>query len=137
MALTKKQIKQLRAMANSLKPLFYVGKNDLTESAVNQADETIEKHELIKCAVQDGSGLTAKEAAAELAEQLNAEVVQSIGNRFVLFRRPIPTAITHIRPASTVTDPRWTRRFPQQWSGPRTPVPTTRNRVRRRPRRTD
>ena len=70
MALTKKQIKQLRAMANSLKPLFYVGKNDLTESAVNQADETIEKHELIKCAVQDGSGLTAKEAAAELAEQL-------------------------------------------------------------------
>ena len=65
MALTKKQIKQLRAMANSLKPLFYVGKNDLTESAVNQADETIEKHELIKCAVQDGSGLTAIQARKE------------------------------------------------------------------------
>lgn len=97
MALTKKQIKQLRAMANSLKPLFYVGKNDLTESAVNQADETIEKHELIKCAVQDGSGLTAKEAAAELAEQLNAEVVQSIGNRFVLFRRSRRDDVEHIR----------------------------------------
>ena len=94
MALTKKQIKQLRAMANSLKPLFYVGKNDLTESAVNQADETIEKHELIKCAVQDGSGLTAKEAAAE---QLNAEVVQSIGNRFVLFRRSRRDDVEHIR----------------------------------------
>ena len=97
MALTKKQIKQLRAMANSLKPLFYVGKNDLTESAVNQADETIEKHELIKCAVQDGSGLTAKEAAAELAEQLNAEVVQSIGNRFVppllIFAQRAPSLI--------------------------------------------
>ena len=92
MALTKKQIKQLRAMANSLKPLFYVGKNDL-----NQADETIEKHELIKCAVQDGSGLTAKEAAAELAEQLNAEVVQSIGNRFVLFRRSRRDDVEHIR----------------------------------------
>ena len=97
MALTKKQIKQLRAMANSQKPLFYVGKNDLTESAVNQADETIEKHELIKCAVQDGSGLTAKEAAAELAEQLNAEVVQSIGNRFVLFRRSRRDDVEHIR----------------------------------------
>ena len=82
MALTKKQIKQLRAMANSLKPLFYVG---------------IEKHELIKCAVQDGSGLTAKEAAAELAEQLNAEVVQSIGNRFVLFRRSRRDDVEHIR----------------------------------------
>ena len=89
MALTKKQIKQLRAMANSLKPLFYVGKNDLTESAVKQADETIEKHELIKCAVQDG--------AAELAEQLGAEVVQSIGNRFVLFRRSHRDDVEHIK----------------------------------------
>lgn len=97
MTLTKKQTKQLRAMANQLKPLFYVGKNDLTEAAINQADETIEKHELIKCAVQDGSGLTAKEAAEELAEALDAEVVQSIGNRFVLFRRSSRKDIDHIR----------------------------------------
>ena len=67
------------------------------ESAVKQADETIEKHELIKCAVQDGSGLTAKEAAAELAEQLGAEVVQSIGNRFVLFRRSHRDDVEHIK----------------------------------------
>jgi RNA-binding protein len=97
MSLSKKQIKQLRTQANSLKPLFYVGKNDLTEAAVKQADETIEIHELIKCAVQDGSGLTAKEAADELAEQLGAEVVQSIGNRFVLFRRSKRDDIEHIR----------------------------------------
>ena len=86
MALTKKQIKQLRAMANSLKPLFYVGKNDLTESAVNQADETIEKHELIKCSVLDTSALSTREAAEELAEHLGAEVVQVIGRKFTLYR---------------------------------------------------
>ena len=97
MALTKKQIKQLRALANSLKPLFYVGKNDLTEAAIKQADETIEKHELIKVAVQDGSGLTAKEAAEQLAEQLDAEVVQSIGNRFVIFRRSKRKDVEHIQ----------------------------------------
>lgn len=97
MALTKKQIKQLRALANSLKPLFYVGKNDLTEAAIKQADETIEKHELIKCAVQDGSGLTAKEAAEGLAEQLNAEVVQTIGNRFVIYRRSKRDDVEHIQ----------------------------------------
>ena len=97
MALTKKQTKQLRALANSLKPLFYVGKNDLTEAAIKQADETIEKHELIKCAVQDGSGLTAKEAAEGLAEQLNAEVVQTIGNRFVIYRRSKRNDVEHIQ----------------------------------------
>ena len=63
MALTKKQTKQLRAMANQLKPLVYVGKNDLTDSAIRQADETIEKRELIKGQVQDGSGMDAREAA--------------------------------------------------------------------------
>ena len=97
MALTKKQTKQLRALANSLKPLFYVGKNDLTEAAIKQADETIEKHELIKCAVQDGSELTAKEAAEQLAEQLGADVVQTIGNRFVLYRRSKRDDVEHIR----------------------------------------
>ena len=97
MALTKKQTKQLRALANSLKPLFYVGKNDLTEAAIKQADETIEKHELIKCAVQDGSELTAKEAAEQLAEQLGADVVQTIGNRFVIYRRSKREDVEHIR----------------------------------------
>ena len=97
MALTKKQTKQLRALANSLTPLFYVGKNDLTEAAIKQADETIEKHELIKCAVQDGSGLTAKEAAEQLAEQLGADVVQTIGNRFVIYRRSKRDDVEHIR----------------------------------------
>lgn len=97
MALTKKQTKQLRALANSLKPLFYVGKNDLTEAAIKQADETIEKHELIKCAVQDGSELTAKEAAEQLAEQLGADVVQTIGNRFMIYRRSKRDDVEHIR----------------------------------------
>ncbi|WP_368091514.1 YhbY family RNA-binding protein [Bifidobacterium angulatum] len=97
MALTKKQTKQLRALANSLKPLFYVGKNDLTEAAIKQADETIEKHELIKCAVQDGSELTAKEAAEQLAERLGADVVQTIGNRFMIYRRSKRDDVEHIR----------------------------------------
>ena len=97
MALTKKQTKQLRALANSLKPLFYVGKNDLTEAAIKQADETIEKHELIKCAVQDGSELTAKEAAEQLAERLGADVVQTIGFRFVIYRRSKRDDVEHIR----------------------------------------
>ena len=84
MALSKKQVKQLRAMANQLNPLLYIGKNDLTDAAVKQASETMDSHELLKVAVQDGSGLTAKEAADKLAGQIGAQVVQVIGNRFVL-----------------------------------------------------
>ena len=42
MALTKKQVKQLRGLATKLNPLIQVGKNDLSENAIKQADETIE-----------------------------------------------------------------------------------------------
>ena len=86
MALTKKQVKQLRGLATKLNPLIQVGKNDLSENAVKQADETIEKRELIKCSVLDG-----------LAEQLGAELVQVIGNRFVLYRRSQRDDVEHIR----------------------------------------
>lgn len=97
MTLTKKQTKQLRALANQLKPLVFVGKNDVTDTLVAQASETLEARELVKFAVQDGSGLTAKEAAAEMGERLGAEVVQTIGNRFVLFRRSRRDDVEHIR----------------------------------------
>ena len=84
MALTKKQVKQLRGLATKLNPLIQVGKNDLSET-------------VIKCSVLDGSGLTAKEAGEGLAEELNAELVQVIGNRFVLYRRSHRDDVEHIR----------------------------------------
>lgn len=50
----------------------------------------------MKCSVQDGSGLSAKEAADALAQKLGAEVVQVIGNRFVLFRVSPLDSVDHI-----------------------------------------
>ena len=97
MALTKKQIKQLRGMANKLNPIVQVGKNDLSENAIKQADDIIERRELIKGSVLDGSGLTAKEAGEGWAEQLDAELVQVIGNRFVIYRRSQRDDVEHIR----------------------------------------
>ena len=94
MALTKKQVRQLRAMANQLKPLVQIGKGDLSDK---QADETIEKRELIKVQVLDGSGIDAKEAAQGLADRMGAEVVQVIGNRAVLYRRSHRDDIEHIQ----------------------------------------
>ena len=66
-------------------------------STVKQADETIEKRELIKCSVLDGCGLDAKEAGSRLAEALGAELVQVIGNRFVIYRRSHRDDVEHIR----------------------------------------
>lgn len=86
MALTGKQIRQLRGLAHHLAPVVLIGKADISDGLVKQAEEALEAHELIKCAVQDGSDLGAREAADELAGRTGSEVVQVIGHRFALYR---------------------------------------------------
>lgn len=73
-------------MAHKLEPIFQVGKNGITENFIKQVDEALEKRELIKIKVLNNSLLDAKEVANMLAEKTNAEFVQSIGNKFVLYR---------------------------------------------------
>lgn len=98
MALTKKQVKQLRGLATKLNPLIQVGKNDLSENAVKQADETIEKRELIKCSVLDGfrsdrQGRPAKVSPNSLARNS----CRSSATVSWLYRRSQRDDVEHIR----------------------------------------
>ena len=54
---------------------------------MKQASDALEARELIKGRVLENSPYTAREAAQLLAEAAQAEPVQVIGNRFVLYRR--------------------------------------------------
>jgi Predicted RNA-binding protein containing KH domain, possibly ribosomal protein len=75
MALTGAQVKQLRSMAHHLNPAIIIGKSDVNEGTVEQTVAYLEKHELVKCSVLDGSSLSGREAAEELVERCHAEVV--------------------------------------------------------------
>ena len=86
MELTSKQRAQLRSMANSLDTIVHIGKDGIGENLVKQANEALEARELIKCRVLENSMLTAREAAEELKTATRSEVVQVIGNKFVLYR---------------------------------------------------
>ena len=86
MALTGKQVRQLRSLAHHLNPIIHIGKSDITDALVKETEAALENRELIKCAVQDGSDLETREAADMLAERTNADVVQVIGHRFSLYR---------------------------------------------------
>lgn len=84
--LTGKQTRQLRAMANQLKANLIIGKEGVTSGVAKQADDSLEAHELIKCSVLDGCGAPVRSVADELAERVDASVVQVIGRKFVLYR---------------------------------------------------
>ena len=87
MELTSKQRAQLRAMANSLDPVVHIGKGDLGDNLIRQANVVLEARELVKCRVLETSELSPREAAETLAKATRAEVVQVIGTKFVLYRQ--------------------------------------------------
>ncbi|MCF0141701.1 MAG: YhbY family RNA-binding protein [Mogibacterium sp.] len=84
--LTGKQRSYLKKLAMDIEPAVNIGKADLTETVIRAIDDYLEAHELVKVKIQEGSLLDPKETCNELAEMLNAEFVQAIGRKFVLFR---------------------------------------------------
>ena len=84
--ITSKQRAYLRSLSQSLDTIFQIGKGGITEEMCNQISNALEARELIKLRVLDSSGYTAKEAANEIADFIDAEVVSCVGTRFVLYR---------------------------------------------------
>lgn len=84
--LTSKQRAYLRSLAVHLDTIFQIGKGGINENMTEQISNALEARELIKLRVLDNSGYTAREAAEEIAEIVSAEVVQTVGTRFVLYR---------------------------------------------------
>ncbi len=85
--MTSKERAYLRGLANRVPSLYQVGKDGVTENVVRQIDDALNARELIKGNVLENAMMTAREVAEELAEKTASQVVQVIGNRFILYRR--------------------------------------------------
>ena len=85
--MTTKQRAALRSMCNTLQPVLQIGKEGITDNLVKLCWDTLEAHELIKVNVQRNAPYTAREACFELCERVHAEPVQTIGNRFCIYRQ--------------------------------------------------
>lgn len=85
--LTSKQRATLRGIASTYETIFQVGKGGISDTLVQQVSDALRKRELIKIHVLDNCLLSAREAAEELSEKTESDVVQVIGSRLVLFKR--------------------------------------------------
>ena len=85
--LTSKQRAQLRSMANGLDTILQIGKDGVTDAVEQSARDALRARELIKGRVLESAMLTAREACEMLRLRLDAEPVQCIGTRFVLYKR--------------------------------------------------
>ncbi|MEP6832577.1 MAG: YhbY family RNA-binding protein [Gemmatimonas sp.] len=86
MSMTGKDRAALRAEAHHLKPLVQVGHAGLTPALLTSLDDVLRTHELVKAQVAQAGELSARDAANQVAEQMQAEVVQVIGRTFTVYR---------------------------------------------------
>ena len=85
--ITGKQRKELKKLAQEIKPTVMIGKEEVTPAVISAIDDCLAVHELVKVQLQDGAILDPKETANEIAEELGADFVLAIGHRFVLYRQ--------------------------------------------------
>ncbi len=85
--MTSKQRAYLRGLANTMEPIFQIGKGGISDVLIEQLDNAIEARELIKITVLETAPGSAKELAVQIANSTNSEVVQTIGNKITLFRQ--------------------------------------------------
>ena len=84
--MTGKTRARLRAMANPIETILYIGKDGITEATIRETEDALEARELIKGCVQQGAPIGARAALEELCARTGAEPIQQIGRRFVLYR---------------------------------------------------
>ncbi len=85
--MTSKERAALRAQANSLDPLFQIGKGGISDSVIEQTADALRARELIKVKMLLESAPEApRETADKLAEATGSEVVQLIGGTIVLYK---------------------------------------------------
>lgn len=85
--ITSKQRAYLRSMANSLQPIFQIGKGGVTDTVVEQIGLALEARELIKVHILETAFADTKTTCNEIAQRLGAEPVQAIGSKFVLYKQ--------------------------------------------------
>ena len=84
--LNSKQRSILRSEASKIDAIFQVGKGGVGDAAVKSIGDALEARELIKITVLENSGADIREAAEEIAEKTDAEVVAVIGRKIILFK---------------------------------------------------
>ena len=82
--LTSKQRSYLRKLAMDIPDIIFIGKDGITPEVIQQTRDAIVARELIKGKIQQNS---VEDAARKLAEATRSEIVCTIGNKFILYKK--------------------------------------------------
>jgi len=84
--LSNRELRELKARAQRIKPMLKVGKEGLTPAFLKAVDETLVHHDLVKVKFEEFKEQR-KELGPKLAESVTAKLIMAVGHVVVLFRR--------------------------------------------------
>ena len=91
-----KERSYLKSLANGIDAIFQIGKGGITPNFIEQVKLALEARELIKITVLDNCDLETKEAATEVVDLVEGELVQVIGKKFVIYKESKENKNIHI-----------------------------------------
>ena len=86
MTLTSKQKRYLRALAHNLNPVVMTGSAGLTTAVLNEIEQSVAHHELIKIKLGGTDRAGRQRMSTTICETLGAVSVQAIGQMLVIYR---------------------------------------------------
>lgn len=84
--MTSRQRAYLKSLAMTMDPIFQIGKSSVTPELTAAISEALAARELIKLSVLQNCADEPKAIAEILAERTQAQVVQVIGKKIVLYK---------------------------------------------------
>lgn len=88
-----KQISHLRGLAHKLNPVVMIGNNGLTLSVLQEIENSLNAHELIKIKVFGDDREIRVAMLEEICEKTGATKVHHIGKQLVIYRQSESTKI--------------------------------------------
>ncbi len=84
--LTGKQKSYLKGLAHTMQPIIQVGKNGVNDPLIKTVYDALEARELIKVSILQNCFEEPKAIAAEIASDIDAEIIQVIGKTIVFYK---------------------------------------------------
>ncbi|MFA6409763.1 MAG: ribosome assembly RNA-binding protein YhbY [Gammaproteobacteria bacterium] len=85
--ITSQEKRELKAEAHSLKPVVIVGSNGLTPAVLQEINNALDVHELIKIRIGEEDRLVRAEVATKICKDTHSALIQTIGSIAIIYRK--------------------------------------------------
>lgn len=87
--LNTKQRAYLRSLAQTMQPIFQVGKNGVTDTLIEDLKNALEARELIKINLLNTLPDDKETIAREIEKRTDSQIVQIVGNKLTLYKKSV------------------------------------------------